>query len=174
MDLTLDEGISTAPTMAPGGNGGEVIDLVSDDEPERGDDASTIEKKGVFPPALAHTEALAATKDANGTTSPRRAAKTQSLAPPNTRTGNGHSQGSNPTAPDPKPPSEKTYLHADGTWSCPTCTLNNPAHVRRCQACEGLKPIDESVGWRCELCWEYGSEHGFWMCRNCGAIRKRG
>lgn len=187
VDLTLDEEEAPTPRRATvSGRGeveGQVIDLVSDDEDVGGEATGLAGRGRVFPPALVETEASAAATDfkrsaspgvmgemqrsvssdvkiptSDRIQSPRRTAQTQKPAPPSASTSTSH----------------QPYLHADGTWTCPTCTLNNPADARRCQACEGLKPIDESVGWRCEFCWEYGSEHGYWMCRNCGAIKKRG
>ncbi|GHJ84331.1 hypothetical protein NliqN6_0733 [Naganishia liquefaciens] len=180
IDLTLEEEGPSAATAAEitvsGRSGGEVIDLeVSDDEPERSGDTTSIPIRGVIPPALAETEAVAVIRSARRSTDSQTPANRQSLTPSNDRgTIQTRPRDSDSIALKSKPSSKKAYLRADGTWSCPTCTLNNPAHAGRCQACEGLKPIDESVGWRCEFCWEYGSEHGFWMCRNCGAIRKRG
>lgn len=148
MDLTLDDSPPPSPPKQNGGPVGQVIDLVSDDE----DASARAGKSAVFPPALADTEASARRK------------------PPSEVSGNKNGNATPPSATSrafsnsnsrkASSSSTNTYLHFDGTWSCPTCTLNNSATATRCEACDGLKPIDESVGWRCEFCYQYGSEHG--------------
>jgi hypothetical protein len=171
VDLTLDEEM---PSTAAAGGEGDIIDLISDDEGE-GAVPGIVGKGKVFPPALAETEAAATGRQPKPSADLRNAEKTQTAVPLNHKNPTtDQTKSPKPVAQKQKPPSHQTYLHADGTWSCPTCTLDNPAHADRCLACDGLKPIDESVGWRCDFCYQYGSEHGFWMCRNCGAIRKRG
>lgn len=171
VDLTLDEEM---PSTGAGSGEGDIIDLISDDEGDAAGSGS-VRKGRVFPPALAATEAVAAEKVPKRSADPGKTEKTQPVVRSNNKSPTTvHTQGPKPTTQKQKPPSTQSYLHTDGTWSCPTCTLDNPAHADRCLACDGLKPIDESVGWRCDFCYQYGSEHGFWMCRNCGAIRKRG
>lgn len=142
-----------------------MIDLVSDDDEDARDGA--VAQSAVFPPALADTEALARRVPPSTVSADKTIKATPSSAPKRATVNENRDQAAR------RPPLPNPDLRADGTWSCPTCTLDNPASVNRCEACEGLKPIDESVGWRCQFCFEYGSEHGFWMCRNCGAIRRQ-
>lgn len=149
-----------------------MIDLVSDEEDESSPDG-VVGNGTVFPPALAETEALA--KRGVPSSAAASGNKDVKVTVPSVERGKasvgaGVTENTQRKAPTT---AGHPYLHADGTWTCPTCTLNNTALATRCEACDGLKPIDESVGWRCEFCYEYGSEHGFWMCRNCGAIRKQ-
>lgn len=153
--------------------------------------------KGIFPPALADTESRATVttpRDHAGKSlveRPAAASSTPIVARPG-KPGPTHGEAhpehvgplrstksvttttSSPTMARSQPTKQHLYLHADGTWTCPTCTLNNDSGADRCAVCEGLKPIDEAVGWRCEFCYGYGNEHGRWMCLNCGAIRKHG
>lgn len=159
MDLTLDDSPPPSPLKQNGGPVGQVIDLVSDDE----DASAGAGKSAVFPPALADTKASARRIPPSAVFS-----KNGNATPPSAT-----SRAASNSNPRKASSSTNTYLHPDGSWSCPTCTLNNSATATRCEACDGLKPIDESVGWRCDFCYQYGSEHGFWMCRNCGAIRKQ-
>lgn len=168
VDLTLDD--SPSPSLSPPKqdrgqeNGEQVIDLVSDEEDAR----EELGKGAVFPPALADTEASA--QRVTPAASPDK--KVIKATPPSADRNTVNERPLGNAQRKAAPPSNP-YLHADGSWSCPICTLNNSGSATRCEACDGLKPIDESVGWRCEFCYEYGSEHGFWMCRNCGAIRKQ-
>ncbi|KAJ9105498.1 hypothetical protein QFC21_001869 [Naganishia friedmannii] len=175
-----------------------VIDLVSDDSEETSNSDTSLggkkSRKGIiFPPALADTESKAkivpaAPSDHAATSAVvERQKQTTTLTVPtpgsSTKGRSGpvdpsHSSTkcATPTSPSATPlrAPEHPYLHLDGSWTCPACTLNNAAGADRCAACDGLKPIDETVGWRCDFCYAFGNEHGRWMCLNCGAIRKHG
>ena len=56
-------------------------------------------------------------------------------------------------------------------WSCPTCTLLNPAHALQCEACQMRRPVDEEGGWSCLTCGENGNPHECWTCRWCGVVK---
>lgn len=56
-------------------------------------------------------------------------------------------------------------------WSCPTCTLLNPAHALQCDACQMRRPVDEQEGWSCLTCGENGNPHECWTCRWCGVVK---
>jgi hypothetical protein len=56
-------------------------------------------------------------------------------------------------------------------WSCPTCTLLNPAHARQCDACQMRRPFHEPEGWSCLTCGENGNPHEHWTCRWCGVVK---
>jgi len=74
----------------------------------------------------------------------------------------------------PSPPPQPTLINADGTWNCPTCTLINPSGALACDACGGPQPRDESRGWWCDVCLEFGNAHDRWMCQSCGSIKRKG
>jgi hypothetical protein len=63
-----------------------------------------------------------------------------------------------------------------GEWSCPTCTLLNPAHSLQCEACGSAKSTTKGDGemWWCEFCGSGPREMGFWSCTDCGWVRKWG
>jgi len=64
-----------------------------------------------------------------------------------------------------KPPSTSSE------WSCPACTLLNPAMSLQCDACLTTKPLAASAGWACLTCGESGIPHDFWTCSFCGAVK---
>lgn len=65
-------------------------------------------------------------------------------------------------------------VNPDGTWNCQSCTFINRPELLGCEVCGTKRPRDESKGWYCDFCYQFGNEHAYWMCRNCGAIKRRG
>jgi hypothetical protein len=65
-------------------------------------------------------------------------------------------------------------LNAD--WSCPVCTLLNPAYTLSCEACAAPKPTQKTskAGWYCEFCAAGPRDVEFWSCTECGWVRKWG
>lgn len=76
--------------------------------------------------------------------------------------------------PKSAPSTKPEQASSDGSWTCPSCTFNNVAHRTSCEMCDDPQPRDASKGWWCEECYHFGNEHAYWMCRNCGAIKKKG
>lgn len=75
------------------------------------------------------------------------------------------------SAPYPKPEKRALLVSRTGEWSCPACTLLNPALALQCDACLSQRPPDETTGWTCLTCGESGMPHDFWSCQFCGAIK---
>lgn len=62
-------------------------------------------------------------------------------------------------------------------WTCPTCTLINPAQSLACEACTTSRPVGRrgpGEGWYCEFCGSGPREMGYWSCAECGWVRKWG
>ncbi|THV06588.1 WLM-domain-containing protein [Dendrothele bispora CBS 962.96] len=71
-----------------------------------------------------------------------------------------------------KPTVVPATVHPDlSEWSCPACTLLNPAMVLQCEACLTTKPSTASAGWTCLTCGESGMPHDFWTCSFCGSVK---
>ncbi|KAF8529901.1 WLM domain-containing protein [Gautieria morchelliformis] len=62
--------------------------------------------------------------------------------------------------------------HFSNDWSCPMCTLLNPALALQCSACLASRPADPATGWICLSCGEQGMPHEFWSCRFCGQVKR--
>lgn len=91
------------------------------------------------------------------------------------RPGGTRTQSTNKiAAPAPKSPATLPLDNPDGTWNCQSCTFINRAELLGCQVCDTPRPRDESKGWYCDFCFQFGNEHAYWMCRSCGAIKRRG
>jgi hypothetical protein len=154
-----------------GGYGGEEKSLAGQRDP------------GKFPPSLADTAKEAVRRvETNGENQPglneerpravgsaatrptsRPQAKKPRLAPI-----------ASPAPPPPPPPPLNRVFNADGTWNCPTCTLINSSDALTCDACAEPRPRDESKGWWCDVCLEFGNTHDRWMCQSCGSIKRKG
>lgn len=60
-------------------------------------------------------------------------------------------------------------------WQCPTCTLINPAHRQRCEACGGARlasaaPLQSASSWSCGQC-TLRNAHSDCLCSACGSPR---
>ncbi len=128
---------------------------------------------GLFPPPLQDTAAEAVSSSIDRTKS--RPSKPQSMSK------TGSTENVAPAKKKPRlvaePPTSlptDPNLHPDRTWSCPTCTLINEPLSLACDVCGGPKPRDESRGWWCDVCLEFGNVHDRWMCQSCGSIKRRG
>ncbi|KIM47632.1 hypothetical protein M413DRAFT_439304 [Hebeloma cylindrosporum] len=146
------------------------LTLDSDGDDHHASDSDVVIVEDLHPRRKAPPNALA------GPSKTKVAVKSKSFSAP---TAGNHSSSSTMLAPSSSVPAKAakpkrsvpTRKTGPLEWSCPACTLLNPAHALQCDACQMRRPVDEQEGWACLTCGEDGNPNECWTCRWCGVVK---